>query len=247
MPVVRTAVKNQPSNRGVARLHGAVAGVEVGEDHSTSLPTGSDIDWRFSDSVVDEWEPGSNRANRTGTARLTARERDHSGRRYRHPPAPDHPRGQQATAARLRQADDLLPDLGADARRHPRHPRHHDAARSATSSSALLGDGSQWGSRSATPIQPSPDGLAQAFLIGADHVAGDRAALVLGDNIFFGHGMGGTARATPSTPSRRIGGCTLFGYRVSDPERYGVAVLDAIRRGWSTSRRSRSTRARTSP
>jgi glucose-1-phosphate thymidylyltransferase len=67
--------------------------------------------------------------------------------------------------------------------------------------------------------------LAQAFLIGADHVGGDSAALVLGDNIFFGHGMGGQLIESAETVESD-GGCTLFGYRVSDPERYGVAVLD---------------------
>ena len=89
----------------------------------------------------------------------------------------------------------------------------------------LLGDGSQWGVSISYAVQPSPDGLAQAFLIGADHVGSDTAALVLGDNIFFGHGMGGMlddAAARVQTS----GGCELFGYHVSDPERYGVAVLD---------------------
>ena len=89
----------------------------------------------------------------------------------------------------------------------------------------LLGDGSQWGVDISYAQQPSPDGLAQAFLIGEDHIGGDCAALVLGDNIFFGHGMGGLL----SKAAARVetgGGCALFGYRVGDPERYGVAVLD---------------------
>ena len=89
----------------------------------------------------------------------------------------------------------------------------------------LLGDGSQWGIRLGYAEQPSPDGLAQAFLIGADHLAGESAALVLGDNIFFGHGMGGQL-TTSAAEVAADGGCTLFGYRVSDPERYGVATLD---------------------
>jgi glucose-1-phosphate thymidylyltransferase len=90
----------------------------------------------------------------------------------------------------------------------------------------LLGDGSQWGLELTYAVQPSPDGLAQAFLIGADHLAGGPAALVLGDNIFFGQGLPGRlAQAVQDV--ERDGGCTLFGYRVGDPERYGVAVIDA--------------------
>jgi glucose-1-phosphate thymidylyltransferase len=90
----------------------------------------------------------------------------------------------------------------------------------------LLGDGSQWGVQLSYAVQPSPDGLAQAFLIGADHIDGECAALVLGDNIFFGHGIGG--KLTDAVQRvEKDGGCSLFGYRVSDPERYGVAVLDS--------------------
>jgi glucose-1-phosphate thymidylyltransferase len=90
----------------------------------------------------------------------------------------------------------------------------------------LLGDGSQWGLNLTYAVQASPDGLAQAFLIGADHLAGDPAALVLGDNIFFGAGLAGQL-ADAVADVRRYAGCSLFGYRVSDPERYGVAVVDA--------------------
>ena len=89
----------------------------------------------------------------------------------------------------------------------------------------LLGDGSQWGISLSYAVQPSPDGLAQAFVIGADHVGDDDVALVLGDNIFFGHGVSGKlVEATAQVQTER--GCTVFGYRVSDPGRYGVAVLD---------------------
>jgi glucose-1-phosphate thymidylyltransferase len=89
----------------------------------------------------------------------------------------------------------------------------------------LLGDGSQWGVRIDYAVQPAPDGLAQAFLIGADHLAGEGAALVLGDNIFFGHGFGSVLRESVQAIDAG-GGSRLFGYRVSDPERYGVAVVD---------------------
>jgi glucose-1-phosphate thymidylyltransferase len=89
----------------------------------------------------------------------------------------------------------------------------------------LLGDGGQWGINLQYAVQPSPDGLAQAFIIGADHVGHDDAALVLGDNIFFGHGMSEQLESAAADVAGARG-CTLFGYRVSDPERYGVAVLD---------------------
>ena len=90
----------------------------------------------------------------------------------------------------------------------------------------LLGDGAQWGISLSYAVQPSPDGLAQAFLIGEEHLAGEPAALVLGDNIFYGNGMG-TRLVDTVTRVETNGGCALFGYRVSDPERYGVAVVDA--------------------
>ena len=89
----------------------------------------------------------------------------------------------------------------------------------------LLGDGMQWGLQLSYATQPAPEGLAQAFLIGAEHVGGEPVALVLGDNIFFGHGIGG--KLTEAANSVQTdGGCTLFGYRVRDPQRYGVAVVD---------------------
>jgi len=87
----------------------------------------------------------------------------------------------------------------------------------------LLGDGSRWGLAFAYAEQPRPEGLAQAFLIGADFVAGDRSALVLGDNIFFGYGFTGKLHDAVARPS----GATVFGYFVRDPQRYGVVEFDA--------------------
>lgn len=87
----------------------------------------------------------------------------------------------------------------------------------------LLGDGSQWGMRIEYAAQPSPDGLAQAFLIGREFLAGDPCCLVLGDNIFYGQGLTDLLRST----SARDTGATIFGYWVKDPERYGVAEFDS--------------------
>jgi glucose-1-phosphate thymidylyltransferase len=89
----------------------------------------------------------------------------------------------------------------------------------------LLGDGSRFGVSITYKTQPSPDGLAQAFILGEEHIGSDSAALVLGDNIFYGHGMGGQLSESRARVEQD-GGCELFGYRVGDPERYGVAVLD---------------------
>ncbi|MGD1827653.1 glucose-1-phosphate thymidylyltransferase RfbA [Chromobacterium violaceum] len=86
----------------------------------------------------------------------------------------------------------------------------------------LLGDGSQWGIRLQYAIQPSPDGLAQAFLIGERFIDGAPSALVLGDNIFYGHEFSGLLQAANIQTS----GATVFAYRVSDPERYGVVEFD---------------------
>ena len=86
----------------------------------------------------------------------------------------------------------------------------------------LLGDGSQWGLSIHYAVQASPDGLAQAFLIGRDFIAGSPCALVLGDNIFYGHGLGGLFKKV----AQRKQGATVFGYFVQNPDAYGVAELD---------------------
>ena len=86
----------------------------------------------------------------------------------------------------------------------------------------LLGDGSQWGIRLSYAEQPKPRGLAEAFIIGADFIGTDRVAMVLGDNIFFGHGLPELlAKATANQQ-----GATVFAYHVRDPERYGVVTFD---------------------
>ena len=87
----------------------------------------------------------------------------------------------------------------------------------------LLGDGSQWGVSFSYAEQPSPDGLAQAFIIGREFIGNDNVALALGDNIFFGHGFPEALRSAAA----RTEGATVFGYRVKDPERYGVVEFDS--------------------
>ncbi|MCD8104351.1 MAG: glucose-1-phosphate thymidylyltransferase RfbA [Lachnospiraceae bacterium] len=90
---------------------------------------------------------------------------------------------------------------------------------------ALLGDGRQFGVRLSYAVQPSPDGLAQAFIIGADFIGSDTVAMVLGDNIFAGHGLKKRLRAALSNAESGKG-ATVFGYYVDDPERFGIVEFD---------------------
>jgi glucose-1-phosphate thymidylyltransferase len=92
----------------------------------------------------------------------------------------------------------------------------------------LLGDGSQFGVNITFEVQPSPDGLAQAFIIGADHIGDDTAGLVLGDNIFYGTGLGTRLRRFEN-----LDGAAVFGYHVADPQAYGVVEFDAEGRALS--------------
>lgn len=93
----------------------------------------------------------------------------------------------------------------------------------------LLGDGSQWGINLTYAVQPSPDGLAQAFIIGRDFVGNNPSALVLGDNIFYGHDLANGLKVA----SQQEQGATVFAYPVTDPERYGVVEFDAAGRAVS--------------
>jgi glucose-1-phosphate thymidylyltransferase len=93
----------------------------------------------------------------------------------------------------------------------------------------LMGDGSQWGMSLSYVVQPRPEGLAQAFILGREFLAGGPSCLVLGDNIFYGHGLPKLLRNAASRPT----GATVFGYRVKDPQRYGVVAFDANGRATS--------------
>jgi glucose-1-phosphate thymidylyltransferase len=101
---------------------------------------------------------------------------------------------------------------------------------------ALLGDGSKWGMNLRYCVQPSPDGLAQAFILGRDFVGGAPSALVLGDNIFHGHDLA----AQLARANARSTGATVFAYHVHDPERYGVVEFDAQRRAISIEEKPRA-------
>jgi glucose-1-phosphate thymidylyltransferase len=101
---------------------------------------------------------------------------------------------------------------------------------------SLLGDGSQWGMNLQYCVQPSPDGLAQAFILGRDFVGSSPSALVLGDNIFYGHDLA----AQLARADGRDTGATVFAYHVHDPERYGVVEFDAQRRALSIEEKPRA-------
>ena len=104
----------------------------------------------------------------------------------------------------------------------------------------LLGDGSQWGINLSYAVQPSPDGLAQAFIIGSDFVGGGPSALILGDNIFHGHNFSDLLKRA----NAQSDGATVFAYTVNDPERYGVVAFDAQRHAVSIEEKPLQPRSR---
>lgn len=104
----------------------------------------------------------------------------------------------------------------------------------------LLGDGSQWGMHIEYQVQPSPDGLAQAFILGESFIGNDACALVLGDNIFYGHELAVMAQ----NAANRYDGATVFAYPVNDPERYGVVEFDASGQAISLEEKPKQPRSR---
>jgi glucose-1-phosphate thymidylyltransferase len=104
----------------------------------------------------------------------------------------------------------------------------------------LLGDGARWGMNLSYAVQPSPDGLAQAFIIGRQFVGGERSALVLGDNIFYGHDLATVLQQA----AKKTRGATVFAYPVNDPERYGVVEFDASGRATSIEEKPKQPRSR---
>ena len=104
----------------------------------------------------------------------------------------------------------------------------------------LLGDGSQWGLKLTYAPQPKPEGLAQAYIIGAEHVGNGHSALVLGDNIFFGHGFTDVLACAAQRPK----GATVFAYMVSDPERYGVVEFNGEGRALSIEEKPKAPKSR---
>ena len=104
----------------------------------------------------------------------------------------------------------------------------------------LLGDGHRWGMNFCYAVQPRPEGIAQAFLVGADFIAGQRCALVLGDNIFHGHNLSQMLQ----TAAQRERGATVFAYAVNDPERYGVIEIDKQGRALSLEEKPRQPKSR---
>jgi len=104
----------------------------------------------------------------------------------------------------------------------------------------LLGDGVRWGLNFHYEVQPRPEGIAQAFLVGADFIAGQRCALVLGDNIFYGHNLSHMMQ----TAAQRRNGATVFAYPVHDPERYGVVEMDGEGRALSLEEKPKQPKSR---
>ncbi len=108
----------------------------------------------------------------------------------------------------------------------------------------LLGDGSQWGIEIRYAVQPSPDGLAQAFLIGREFIGGHPSALVLGDNLFYGHDFAVQLQRAAGIGTTAAPGATVFAYAVSDPERYGVVEFDATGHAISIEEKPKSPKSR---
>ena len=148
------------------------------------------------------------------SAMAQAHERHHFRRRHRHAALSGDARRQQAAPAGLRQADDLLSAVDADAGRHPRNSDHHDAATIAAVPARCSATAASGASRSPMPCSPSPTALPQAFIIGRDFVGADQCGADPRRQIFYGHGL---PEAAAPRPLRGQTGATVFGYRVTIP------------------------------
>jgi glucose-1-phosphate thymidylyltransferase len=152
----------------------------------------------------------------------SAYEGHNTRRRERNPALPNHPGDLQAPSADIRQAHDLLPPLGADACGDPGYPDDHDPGGSGGLYPAPRGRHPVRDQPDLRPVQPSPDGLAQAFIIGEEFIGDDHVCLILGDNIFYGPDF---SRRLKKALNREVG-ATVFGYQVKDPEHFGVVEFD---------------------
>jgi glucose-1-phosphate thymidylyltransferase len=180
------------------------------------------------------------RSVRPTGAELLADVTAHALRRFRHPAVSGDAGRLQATAADLRQADDLLPAQHLAAGRHPRCAGDLDAAGYAALRAIAWRRQPVGNQRLSYAVQPSPDGLAQAFLIGEQFVGNDTSALVLGDNIFYGHDFAGLLQEASANDD----GATVFAYAVNDPERYGVVEFDAEGRAVSLEEKPKAPKSR---
>ena len=148
-------------------------------------------------------------------------EGNHSRRRFRHAALSCDACRQQAASAGLRQTDGLLSAVGPDAGRHPRPDCYLDAEH-LPFYQRLLGNGSTWGIQLDYVVQEKPIGLAHAFILGRDFVGRDRVALILGDNLFYGHGLSAELAGAAGVQD----GATVFAYYVNEPSQYGVLKFD---------------------
>ena len=181
----------------------------------------------------------STAADRSNHERKHAVQRHHPGGRVGHAPLSGDAGHGEEPAAGVQQAHDLLPAVHADAGGDSGHPGDFHS-RGCAEIQALLRDGSQFGIRLQYKVQPKPEGIAQAFLLGEEFLDGSPCALVLGDNIFYGHDLAKDLREAAA----KVHGARVFAYPVHDPERYGVVEFDASGRALSIEEKPKQPKSR---